>query len=549
LILSVDIEEKSFGDKRLFDGLKFTLADGEKVGFVGRNGEGKTTLFHILTGQDTDFQGEITMRRGAYVAATRQEHHGVEELTVMEYILQDLPDYAKLKHALDTLPLEMGDNMRKIHEYSEALERFDELGYYTIEDSVQQVLATFQLEDKASVPLGSLSGGQKRLIEVAKIMLSKAHVALVDEPTNHMDYEAKAKFIDWLDSTKETVLVITHDRDVLAHVDRIIELKDRQVTSYKGNYDAYLSQNAGSTGNQMNEYELTQRRITNLRAKVIEYQRFKEKARDPGTIQRFKRLEQRTREELADLEKVEKPTFWIDRDSVDGMGLKIGAQYEKFKAKNIRLSGARSSDGHGRLLVDVQGLSLGYDNPLFGAVSFQVREGEVVELRGRNGAGKTTLIRSLLGVAAHEKLAAKVYAGTAEVGQKATVGVYQQEVSDELFDLSLHTAIEHIYLSGGLSIGETKVRQLMSDYLFTPADIETPVRALSGGQKARLQLISMLASSPSLLILDEPTNHLDLPSIEELEQALASYRGAILYVSHDTYFRRNLGGHVIELTS
>lgn len=548
MIASIDIEEKSFGDKRLFAGAKFTINDGEKVGLIGRNGEGKTTLFRILTGEDKDYQGDIVLRKGATMIATRQEHHGFEGMTVMEYILQDLPEYAKLKHAMETLPLEMGDNMRKIHEYSDTLERFDSLGYYTIEDDVLQILASFQLEHKAPEKLGELSGGQKRLVEVAKVMLSRANIALVDEPTNHMDYAAKDKFLNWMANAKESVVVITHDRDVLAKVDRIIELKDQKVVSFNGNYDTYLSQNANSTGNQMNEFEMTQRRIVNLKAKVLEYQRFKEKARDPGTIQRFKRLEAQAREELASLQEIEKPTFWIDRESVADMGLKTGEQYEKFKAKNIKLHGAKATEGYGRLLIDVKNLSLGYtDESLFSDITFQVREGETVELRGRNGAGKSTLIKTLLAVAYHEKPEAKIFEGLADVGQKARVGIYEQETSSELFGKTLHDAIETIYLSRNLSIGETKVRQLMSDYLFTPGDAAVPVSQLSGGQKARLQLIAMLANSPSLLVLDEPTNHLDLPSIEELEHALKNYTGAILYVSHDTYFRKALAGTIVQV--
>lgn len=546
---TIEIEEKTFGNKRLFRDVKFSLQDGEKVGFIGRNGEGKTTLFRILNGDDTDFQGTITLSRGTVMIATRQEHHGFETMTAMEYILQDLPEYSRLKHIMDTYPAEMGDNIRKIHEYSEALEKFDHLGYYNIEDEVVQVLESFQLGDKANALLGELSGGQKRLIEVAKVMLSRAHVALIDEPTNHMDYVAKDKFLQWMQSAKETVLVITHDRDVLQKVDRIIELKDQKIISFKGNYDAYLAKNASSTSNQMNEFELTQRRITNLKAKVIEYQRFKEKSRDPGTIQRFKRLEQQAREELATLQKIDKPTFWIDQDSMSGLGLKTGEQYEKFKAKNIRLHGAKDSEGHGRLLMDVSKVSLGYDSPLFHDVSFQVREGETVELRGRNGAGKTTLIKALLATAEHKPFSCKVFAGEMDVSQKIAVGVYQQEVSLELFGKTLFDAIETIYLSRNLPIGETKVRQLMNDYLFMPSDSALPVEQLSGGQKARLQLIAMLANNPSLLVLDEPTNHLDLPSIEEMEQALKKYQGAILYVSHDSYFRRALGGTVVQLSA
>lgn len=545
---TIEIEEKSFGDKRLFRDIKFSLQDGEKVGLIGRNGEGKTTLFRILTGDDKDYQGTITLSRGTTIIATRQEHHGFEDKSVMEYILHDLPQYSELKHIMDTYPAEMGDNMRKIHEYSDALEKFNHLGYYTIEDDVLQILQSFQLEHKADAKLGDLSGGQKRLVEVAKVMLSKAHIALVDEPTNHMDYAAKEKFLQWMNNAKEAVLVITHDRDVLQKVDRILELKDQKLVSFNGNYDAYLAQNANSTGNQMNEFELTQRRIVNLKAKVIEYQRFKEKARHPGTIQRFLRLETQARKELAELQKLDKPTFWIDRESVANMGLKTGEQYEKFKAKNIKMHGAKANEGRGRLLIDIVKLSVGYDDsPLFRDVTFQVREGEVTELRGRNGTGKTTLIKTLLATAQHEKFDAKVFAGDVSVDQKVMVGVYEQEVSAELFDKTLYQAIETIYLSRDLSIGDTKIRRLMSDYLFTAGDVALPVRQLSGGQKARLQLIAMLASNPSLLILDEPTNHLDLPSIEEMEHALKNYKGAILYVSHDSYFRRTLGGTVVQL--
>lgn len=547
MIITATISEKSFGDKSLFKETSFFVDDGEKVGLIGRNGEGKTTLFRIVADEDKDFQGEIQLGKGVHMVATRQEHHGYEDMVVLEYILQDLPKYTKLKHILDNHPLIMGDKMHLINEYSEALEQFDNLGYYTIENEVEKVLDSFQLGSRINDTLGQLSGGQKRLIEVAKVMLSNAQLALIDEPTNHMDYVAKDKFLQWMTSVNDAMLVISHDRDVLERVDRILEVKDQKILNYKGNYSDYLRQNSSSTGSMMNEYELTQRRIVNLKAKIIEYQRFKEKSRHPSTIQRFKRLEQTSRDELAQLEKTEKPTFWVDRESVQEMGLKTGEQYQKFKAKNIRLSGVTGEEGFGRLLVNVSGLSLGYDQPLFKDVSFQIREGEVIEVRGRNGAGKTTMIKTLLAAIAGKSLSAKVFDGVMDFDKKIRVGVYEQETSSELMGKNLAEAIEHIFLSRGLKVGETKVRQLMADYLFTQGDASVPVSQLSGGQKARLQLIDMLADTPSLLVLDEPTNHLDLPSIEELEQALQNYSGAILYISHDTHFRKQLGGSVIQL--
>lgn len=339
MILTATIHEKSFGDKILLRDTSFFVEDGEKVGVIGRNGEGKTTLFRVLLGDDTDFQGELQFAKGVQTVASRQEHHGFEHMPVLEYILHDLPKYTKLKHILENHPLTMGDDMRLINEYSEALEQFDALGYYTIENEVEKILDSFQLGERINDTLGELSGGQKRLIEVAKVMLANAQLALIDEPTNHMDYIAKDKFLGWMSGAKDAMLVITHDRDVLEKVDRILEIKDQKILSYKGNYTDYLRQNSSSTGSSMNEYELTQRRITNLKAKILEYQRFKEKARDGGTIQRFKRLENQSREELAELEKIEKPTFWVDRESVQDMGLKTGEQYQKYKAKNIRLRG------------------------------------------------------------------------------------------------------------------------------------------------------------------------------------------------------------------
>ena len=547
MIITATISEKSFGDKSLFKDTSFFVEDGEKVGLIGRNGEGKTTLFRIISGEDKDFQGEMQFGKGVHMVATRQEHHGFEEMPVLEYILQDLPNFAKLKHILDNHPLIMGDKMHLINEYSEALEQFDNLGYYTIENEVEKVLDSFQLGGRINDKLGELSGGQKRLIEVAKVMLSNAQLALIDEPTNHMDYVAKDKFLQWMSSVNDSMVVISHDRDVLDKVDRILEVKDQRILSYKGNYSDYLRQNSSSTGSMMNEYELTQRRIVNLKAKIIEYQRFKEKSRHPSTIQRFKRLEQTSRDELAKLEKTEKPTFWVDRESVQDMGLKTGEQYQKFKAKNIRLSGVTGEEGFSRLLVNVSGLSLGYENPLFKDVSFQIREGEITEIRGRNGAGKTTLIKTLLSTVHNKDFSAKVFDGVIDIDKKIRVGVYEQETSSELLKKTLSQAIEYIFMSRDLKVGETKIRQLMADYLFTQGDANIPVSQLSGGQKARLQLIDMLADSPSLLVLDEPTNHLDLPSIEELENALNSYSGAILYISHDTHFQKELGGEVIQL--
>ena len=683
MIADIHITEKSFGDKMLMRDVKFSVDDGEKVGVVGRNGVGKSTLFGILAGTDTDYTGEVIFRRGITVASTAQEHHGLGDQTVLSYILAGLPEYSSLKKIIDEYPETMGDNMRKIEEYTQALERFDQKGFYQIEEKIRRELNNFQLSGCGERSLGSLSGGQKRLVEIVKIMHSGAHLALIDEPTNHMDYVAKQQFIDWMSSQpRQAMLIITHDRDVLGRVDRIVELKDGRVVSYRGNYDAYLRQNAQATAAGMNNFEQIEKRMTNLKQKALDYQRLKEKSRNPGTIQKFKRLENEARAELAELSEMDKPTFWIDKESAGQLDYKSAERYGKFKARNIRLSMKDAVSRSQHVLVRVEDAAVGVgERILFEGVNIDLREGEAVELRGRNGAGKTTLIRMLLAsrrgsdsslsdsrqnlarpprkhlslqagapltdsagalgahsperqslqkksltsqleytqkesetplapdapapaappalecaleetagkriVAATPPSSARVhsslkspleisrersaeasatrkrftvsggggvaaaapilYSGNLFLDPQVRVGVYEQEIDERYLADPLEAAIEKLYIGRDLPISDTKIRQLLADYLFTEADRMTPLARLSGGQKARFQIIAMLANDPQLLILDEPTNHLDLPSIEELEMALAKYSGAILYVSHDNYFRREIGGEVVQI--
>ena len=549
MIADITITEKSFGSKLLLSGVKFSIDDGEKVGVIGRNGVGKSTLFGILAGSDHDYSGDVIYRRGTVVVSTAQEHHDMGDTTVLQYVLSGLPEYEHLSRIIETYPETMGDDMKLIDEYSEALIRFESKGFYQIEEIIERELDNFQLPGVAHRAFRALSGGQKRLVEVVKVMHSDAHLALVDEPTNHMDYVAKAQYIDWMKSAREAMLVITHDRDVLHEVDRIVEIKDGGCMSYKGNYDAYLKQNAVSTGTQMNDFEMIEKRIVNLKAKVIDYQRLKEKSRNLGTIQKFKRLEEQSRKELAELQAKEKPTFWIDKESAANLNYKVAAQYDKFKARNIRMNIHDEQSRSKHVLVNVRNLSLGYGaSPLFDGLDIDLREGEAIEFRGRNGAGKTTLIKALLARAHHVADSdIETFDGTISIDSNVRIGVYEQEVSPKYFDLSLESAIETMYLDRGLSISTTKIRNLLSNYLFDEGDSRTPLSRLSGGQKARFQLITMLANEPQLLILDEPTNHLDLPSIEELETALAKYAGAVIYVSHDGYFRTAIGGDVLHI--
>ncbi|HSX02504.1 MAG TPA: ABC-F family ATP-binding cassette domain-containing protein [Candidatus Saccharimonadia bacterium] len=541
---------KTIGTKKLYDGLDLTIQPGEKVGLIGRNGIGKTTLLGIMAGSDSDFTGSVEQRRGLVIASTAQEHHGVMDRPVLEYVLENLPEYARLHHIIETHPETMGDDMKLIGQYTDALTRFGELGYYDIQERARQELLDFQVPpERIDGPMGKLSGGQKRFVELVKVTLSDADLALIDEPTNHMDYVAKEAFVEWLEDAQQAVVVITHDRDVLAVVDRIVEIKDHGVASFEGNYETYLKQNGRTTMNAVEQYEFDQRTLANLHKQVMEARRKKGMAA-ASSATRFRIMEERLQRQYDALKsRLQKPSFWIDSEQLDTMQSKVVEKYDRYKAKNIRIQTRGVTEGQ-RTLVTVDSLSLGYDGPLFAGLSLTLRQGERLELKGRNGVGKSTLIRAILATATGGRLGSQVYAGTIELDPKVSIGVYEQEIDPKYLPLPLATAIAQVYAERGVAVSDQRVKQVMSDYLFDPQlDGKLEIGRLSGGQKARFQLIAMLCHSPNLLILDEPTNHLDLPSIEELEKALDRYAGAILYISHDSYFTRGVGGEVVEITS
>lgn len=549
MLVTVDVEQKSIGHKELFKQLKLTVEDREKVAIIGRNGVGKTTLFRMLVGEDKDYAGSITFRRGVRVVATAQEHHDVSDQTVLEYILANLPEYARLKNILDTYPEHMGDDLRKIETYSEALERFSQLDYYTVDERVARSLEAYQLGFAADRPMRTLSGGQKRFVELVRVEHSDADLALIDEPTNHMDYVAKEAFLQWFQNVKHAVVVITHDRDLLRHVSRIVEVRDQTSFNFPGNYQAYLSQNADRTARDLNEYDTVQRRIENIKAQIKSARA--KKARWSGTADKknpFLVLENRLTKELKELETGERPSFWIDQESVAELRPNISESYQKHKAKTIRIRRVTDTE-RSRELLALDNVQAGYDQPLFEPIKLQVHTGDRIRLIGRNGVGKTTLVRTILDYLHTGQRPETLKHGAVKLDSKLRINTYEQEIDPHYLNMTLGSAIEHIYESFGLQATGELVMRTLSDYLFDPyADREHLVANLSGGQKARLQLIKLFANTPNLVILDEPTNHLDLPSIEELEAALAQYKGALLYISHDSYLANHLGGTPLTLS-
>jgi ATPase subunit of ABC transporter with duplicated ATPase domains len=343
-------------------------------------------------------------------------------------------------------------------------------------------------------------------------------------------------------------LIVTHDRDVLESVDVIYELKDKKLHEYPGNYEAYLKQNRLATSTSIHQYEIDMRSLENLKKQLVEVKRKKEKCK--STPNPFVPLYIRLQKEYARIEEqLQKPSAWIDAKSIQELKPDEKKRYEKFKTKTINLdSKHESSRGTGAMLMQCSDVQVGYGSPLFKPISFRLSRGERVRLKGRNGVGKTTLIHALVNHAEHSEGSIKLINGNMQTAQKLTFAEYKQQGDDVFNGNTLYECVEKLLYETANAVNDTVIRRTLAQYLFDPVDdASKQFDILSGGEKARLSLMRLLLQRPDVMILDEPTNHLDLPSIEELEKLLHAYDGAVLYVSHDSYFANELGGVQVEL--
>ena len=501
----------SYGADVVLDNITFSVNAGDKVGVIGVNGAGKSTLFSIIRNKLDATNGDVFISNGVEIGCLEQINDAHRfECTIFEAAVSAFAKLIKLENNINALRERMEDGDETvIKAFVSETEQFNLLGGNEYIGKTKSMLAKFGFpESELNKNADALSGGQKTKLLLVKLLLSDPDIMLLDEPTNHLDHTAREWLENYINSSKKTFLIISHDRYFLDKTTtKTLEISHGVSEMYDGNYSTFRAKKKALDEAKLKHYNLQQKEIARLEA-FIENQR--KWNREKNIIAAESR--QKTIDKMV---KLEKPK-------------------EKEKGINFRISnsGAMSND-----VLSVRSLSMSYpNNDLFENLSFELKRGDRLFVIGSNGCGKSTLIKILTGRETQKS-------GIFELGYNQTIGYYDQE--QQLLDQN-NSVIDEIW-SVYSDKTNTQIRSMLAQFGFRGDDVFKSISVLSGGERARLSIAKMVACGVSLLILDEPTNHLDIDSCEMLETALQEYEGTIITVSHDRYFIQNLATAILEI--
>jgi ATP-binding cassette subfamily F protein 3 len=530
IIANLDKVKHSYGTQIVLDGVSWEIQAGQKIGLVGPNGAGKSTLLRILAGQIKPDSGFVYRDKEVRVGYLAQEPVLNLEHTVWEEVLSASVDLMRAEAELRRLEARMADPAvygdeaaleRVLTAHARAQATFEGLDGYRYQSRAREALHTLGLEEATfELPVEALSGGQKKLVGLAKLLAVGADLLLLDEPDNHLDLAGKACLEQLLAAFPGTVILVSHDRYLLDETVKIIvEVEDHRLTVYPGNYSTYAVEKQVRLLRQQQLYEAQQKEIARIEAAIARFEHWASIVID----ERHARQARSRRKMLDRMDKVEKPVLERRR-----MGLELNGWRGSQKVLEIvDLDKVFPADGAAKDTGQAQIILAGLDLLLW--------HGERVGLLGPNGAGKSVLLRCILGLE-------EPTGGTIKIGPSVRVGYYAQEHETLHPDRTLVDEIRSVR-----PMYEAQAVPFLGQFLFPYEMVRKRVRDLSGGERSRLQLAKLMLSEANFLLLDEPTNNLDLPSCEVLENALDEFEGTVLVISHDRYFLDRVVDRIVEL--
>lgn len=514
-----------FGAQEIFRDLSWEIYHDARIGLVGPNGAGKSSILKLLAGELDTSEGLAQITKTVRIGYLPQEVHFDLQRSVLDEALDASPTLAALEHEMQALEAQMGDPeifndekklTRVMERHARVVEEFEAKGGLNFDNRVRATLRGLGFGDQDfALPLSALSGGQKKLVGLAKLLIEQPELLLLDEPDNHLDLRGKEFLEKLIADYPGAVVIVSHDRYLLDIVaEEIAELEDGKLTLYVGNYSEYQFEKRQKLLRQQQMFQIQQRDIQRLEFSIRRLMGW-----GAGQNEKFVRRARSMQKRVDKIERIDRP---------------------KMERRTIGLDLNAAKRGSNKVL-DIQHLAKAFPDPRGGVnqvlrdVNLTMWLGERVGIIGPNGAGKTVLFRCILGQEDPDR-------GEIYIGPSTTKAYYSQEHETLNFDNSVADEVRRVK-----PMIDREVFGLLGRFLFSPEDSKKKIRNLSGGEKARVQMAKLMLQGANLLMLDEPTNHLDIQSAEVLEESLDDYNGSLLMISHDRYFLDNVATRIVEL--
>lgn len=514
MLITVRNIEKSFGEKTILEASSFTLDDREKIGVVGANGTGKTTLLKMLVGELSVDHGEINISGSArigYISQLKQEDNTNDIYQELITARQDILDLSKkLEELNDFMNVHQGTKLdNTIKTYSSLAQEYENLGGYSYFSEAKGILKGLGFEEKEwEKKVNTLSGGESTRLQLGRLLLGNFNLLILDEPTNHLDMKSIIWLETFLREYKGAIILVSHDRYFMDKiVTKVIDIDRCRLNVYNGNYSAYSEKQQALRTAYRKAYENQQKELKRQEEVIAKLKSFnREKS--------IKRAESRQKQ----LDKIER----IDKPKEDDL-IKLSFHPDRLSSERI---------------LRVEGLEKSYEEQtIFSNVGFEIRRGEKLALIGKNGIGKTTILKIINGFIDD-------YKGKIVFGENIDKAYFEQNQENMNKNNTIFEEISETFPD----LGNTRIRNALAAFLFKNDDVFKNIDALSGGERGRIALVKLMLSGANFLILDEPTNHLDIASKESLEDAIQEYEGTLLYVSHDRYFINKTADKILELS-